>query len=156
MRRLRSVLPAIVSLGLLLGLGAPALALSTRRVPSTAARIGVTLTFPLGSRGPEHRNLTKAATVVEVVRATNALRTAQTRGVCPMIMRLGPVLTVVFRNARGSQLAEAEVQVVQGTHGNSGSSRCFPIRFTRGRQDAALVGNGWVRLIGHLIGTAIS
>jgi hypothetical protein len=143
-------------LGLLLGLGAPALALSTKRVPSAVTRISVALTFPLKSRGPEHRTLTKASTVAEVARATDALQTAEIGGVCPMIVRLGPVLTAVYRNSRGTAVARAEVQVVQGTRGESGSSPCFPIRFTRGTENTALVGNGWVRMMGHLIGTAIS
>lgn len=157
---MRRLLAAVVTAGLIVGLAAPALALASDRVPHGVTRISVTLTFPLatpsGSHRAGHRTLARAATIAEVVRATDALPVAHLHIMCPMIVRLGPVLTVIFRNARGSAVAEAQVQVVPGSHGDSGSSPCFPIRFTRGHTDAALVGNRWVRMMGRLIGTAIS
>lgn len=159
-----------VIVGLIAGLALPAVAagasqrvppaLASDRVPHGVARISVTLAFPLatpsGGHRTEHRTLAREATIAEVVRATDALQVAHRHIICPMMVRLGPVLTVVFRNARGSAVAEAVVQVVTGSRGDSGSSPCFPIRFTRGRTDTALVGNSWVRMMGRLIGTAIS
>jgi hypothetical protein len=157
---MRRLLAAIVTIGVLAWLAVPATALASDRVPRGVTRISATLTFPLatpsGGHRTVHRTLTRAATVAEVVSATDALPVTHRHIMCPMIVRLGPVLTVIFRNARGSAVAEAQVQVVQGAHGDSGASPCFPIRFTRGRTDAALVGNGWVRMMGRLIGTAIS
>jgi hypothetical protein len=73
-----------------------------------------------------------------------------------MIMRLGPDLTVVFRNSSGTALAEVSVQVADGTKGDSGSSACFPIRFISGGKSQSLVGNSFVRMMGRMLGTAIS
>jgi hypothetical protein len=145
-----------VSFGLMLGLAAPAFA--ANRVPSGATRVSVTLTFAptSGTHQPEHRTYTKAKTVDDVVNATDALALAKIRGACPMIMRLGPELTVVFRNSSGAELATETVQVVDGTKGDSGSSACFPIRFTSAGKGESLLGNSFVRMIGRLLGTAIS
>jgi hypothetical protein len=155
---MRRLLPAIVTVGLALGPAVPAFA--ANHLPSGVNKISVTLTFPLktvsGSQNTVRRTLTKAATVAEVVSATNALPTAAVRGVCPMLVVLGPELTVVFRNSSGTELAAAQVQVVQGSRGESGSSRCFPIRLISSGKDTNLLGNSWVRLIGRLIGKSIS
>ncbi|MGH2844381.1 MAG: hypothetical protein ACRDKL_12495 [Solirubrobacteraceae bacterium] len=157
---MRRLLARIVTVALIVSLAVSGLALASARVPHRVTRISVTLTFPLatpsGSHRTAHRTLTRAATVAEVVSATDALPVAHLHIMCPMFVRLGPVLTAIFRNARGAAVAEAQVQVVQGSHCDSGASACFPIRFTRGRTGAALVGNGWVRMMGRLIGTAIS
>lgn len=154
---MRRLLAPVLCLGLLLGLAAPAFAAG--RVPSGVKRISVTLTSePTSSkvRPAEHRTFTKAASVTAIVKATDALQTAKLRGACPMIMRLGPDLTVVFRNASGSAVAEETVQVVDGTKGDSGSSACFPIHFTSGGQGQSLVGNAFIRMMGRMLGTAIS
>ncbi|MDE3131920.1 MAG: hypothetical protein KGL16_12275 [Acidobacteriota bacterium] len=124
----------------------------------------------MGTGKSVHRILTKPATVRGVVRATDALQAARVVGACPMIMVLGPRLMVLFRGARAGggagsggtggggrpTLAQAQVQVTYGSRGSSGSSACFPIRYASGAHSATLVGNNWVRLIGRLIGTAIS
>lgn len=161
---MRRLLPAIVTASLLLGLAAlaPASALASGRVPRGVTRISVTLASPpktptkIGTGKSVHRTLRRRAIVREVVLATDALQTPRMVGACPMIVILGPHLTVVFEGAGGVQLAQAEVQVTYGSHGSSGSSMCFPIRYTSGTHSAALVGNSWVRLMGRLIGTAIS
>jgi hypothetical protein len=146
----------MLSLVVVLGLAAPAFA--ANRVPSGVTRVSVTLTFEptSGTRAPEHRTYTKAKTVAGIVNATDALPGAKIHGVCPMIMRLGPDLTVVFRNSSGTELAEATVQVVNGTKGDSGSSSCFPIRFTSAGKGQSLLGNSFVRMMGRLLGTPIS
>jgi hypothetical protein len=154
---MRRLLPAIVALGLCLALAASAFA--SGRVPNGVKRINVTLTFPLavkGSKPAVHRTLTRAATVQKVVGAADALRTAKVIGVCPMFVRLADELTVVFKGSSGQTLAETRVQVEQGSRGTSGSSPCFPVQFVAGNQNLRLVGNGYVRLLGRLIGTAIS
>lgn len=141
----------------MLVLAAPALAAA--RVPGGVTRVSVTLTFApssSGTRSPEHRTFTKASSVAQVVNATDALQTAKLRGMCPMIMRLGPELTVIFRNSSGTALAEETVQVVDGTKGDSASSACFPIRFTSAGKGQSLLGNSFVRMMGRLLGTAIS
>ncbi|MGH2860828.1 MAG: hypothetical protein ACRDLT_04880 [Solirubrobacteraceae bacterium] len=139
-------------------LAAPALA--SNRLPRGVKRISVRLTYPLktvsGSRKPVQRTLTRAATLREAISATNALPRAKRRGVCPMFVILGPQLTVVFRNAGGTSVAEAQVQVTTGSRGSSGSSACFPIHFSSEGRDASLLGNGWVRMMGRLIGANIS
>ena len=92
-----------------------------------------------------------------VIRAVNGLQPAKQRIVCPMVMILGPVLTVVFRaGPAGPALAQAQVQVRTGTQGDSGSSSCFPIRFSAHGVQTPLIGNSFVRLMGGLIGTPIS
>lgn len=154
---MRRLLAPIVCLGLMLVLAAPAYAAG--RVPSGVTRVSVTLTFePTSSntRSPERRTFTRASSVTQIVKATDALQTAKVRGMCPMIMRIGPELTVVFRNASGTALAEETVQVVDGTKGDSGSSACFPIRFTSAGKGQSLLGNSFVRMMGRLLGTAIS
>lgn len=160
---MRRLLPLLVTAGLLLALSAPALAGDARadgRLPAAVTKISVSISFPLrtvsGRHRPVHLTLTRASTVADVIAATNALPAAKARGMCPMIMRIGPVLTVVFRNAAGAALATATVDVAQGSKGDSGSSYCFPIHFASAGQATALIGNGWVRLIGRLAGTAIS
>lgn len=139
-------------------LAAPALA--GGRLPSGITKISVTISFPLrtgsGYRKTVHVALTRPPTVAEVVKATAALPVANARGVCPMFMRLGPELTVVFRNASGTEVAAAEVAVIQGSKGESGSSACFPIRLTTAGKSSDLLGNSWVRMMGKLAGTAIS
>jgi hypothetical protein len=160
MRRLlapiRPLLAPILGFALMLGLAAPAFA--ANRVPSGVTRVSVTLTFAptSGARKPESRTYTKAKTVASVVDATDALASVKVRGECPMIMRLGPNLTVVFRSSNGKELAEETVQVVAGTKGDSGSSDCFPIRFTSAGKGQSLLGNSFVRMMGRLLGTAIS
>jgi hypothetical protein len=154
---MRRLLAPIVVAGLMLGLAAPAFAAG--RVPSGVTRISVTLTATptiSNTPSPKHRNFTKAKSVTQIVNATNALPVAKIRGACPMIMRLGPDLTVVFRNSSGTAVAEVTVQVVDGTKGDSGSSACFPIRFSSAGKGEALLGNSFVRMIGRLLGTAIS
>jgi hypothetical protein len=154
---MRRLLAPIVCVGLMLTFAAPAFA--SNRVPSGVTRVSVMLTFTptsSGTRGPERRTFTKAASVAQVVNATNALATAKIHGACPMIMRLGPELTVTFRNSNGTELAEETVQVVGGTKGDSGSSACFPIRFTSAGKGQSLLGNGFVRMMGRMLGTAIS
>jgi hypothetical protein len=103
-----------------------------------------------------HRAVTRAATVAAVVRATDALSAPRIVGACPMIMVLGPELTVVYRNSRGTALAQAQVQVRAGSRGDSGSSVCFPIHFTSAGRSQSLVGNSFVRMIGRLLGANIS
>ena len=144
-------------MGLCLALAPPALA--SGRVPAGVKRVSVTLTFPLQTGGVHravHRTLTKAATVRRVVAAVDLLHTAGSHGVCPMVMRLAPELTVVFRGTSGRALAQTKVQVALGSRGVSGSSYCFPITFTGGGLSQRLVGNRYVRLMGRMIGTAIS
>jgi hypothetical protein len=121
--------------------------------------VSVTLTFESAStntRGPARKTFTKASSVAQIVDATDALKTATIRGACPMIMRVGPTLTVVFRNSKGTALAEETVQVVNGSRGDSGSSACFPIHYTSGGQGWSLVGNGFIRTVGRMLGTPIS
>jgi hypothetical protein len=155
---MRRLLIVVVTLALALGVAAPAVA--SNRVPGTVKQIAVTLTFPprVGdSRRPVRRTLTRAATVKRVISAVDALKAAQTRIMCPMIMILGPELTVVFRaGPAGPTLAEAQAEVTLGTHGSSGSSSCFPIRFSAHGVQTPLIGNSFVRLMGGLIGTPIS
>jgi hypothetical protein len=157
---MRRLLIVVVTLAVTLGITAPALA--SNRVPGGVKRIAVILTYPPrvdGSRRPIRRTLTRLATVRRVIRAVDALQGAQLRGVCPMIMILGPKLTVVFKGggtAGYPTLAEAEVDVMLGTHGSSGSTACFPIHFSSRGLQTALVGNSFVRLMGGLIGTPIS
>lgn len=94
-----------------------------------------------------------------VVRGLDALRPARVHGMCPRYIRLGPSLSVVLRSGTGSvhpALAAARVAVALGTHGASGSSACFPIHFSSRRHSEALIGNGFVRLVGRLVGTSIS
>jgi hypothetical protein len=145
---------------LAVGLAVPALALAGNRLPSGITRVYLTISFPLatgsGAHKPVHRTLTRAATVAEAVDATDALPVAKVHVMCPMFMRDGPDLTVVFKNAHGTQVAGAEVQVVPGSKGDSGSSPCFPIRFTSAGKISDLLGNGWVRMMGRLAGTSIS
>ncbi len=158
---MRRLLAAVASCGALLvplALAEPALA--SNRLPSGVARVYITVSSPLktisGHHKPVHKLLTRAAAVAEAVDATDALPVAKLRGVCPMIMRLGPELTVVFRNSSGTELAAASVQVVDGPRGQSGSSACFPIRFTSAGRISDLLGNSWVRLMGKLAGISIS
>ena len=158
---MRRLLAAIVTCGLLsVALAAAAPALAAGRLPGGIARISVTISSPLktgsGSRKPVHVTLSRAATVAMVVKATNALRVARVHGACPMFMRVGPELSVVFRNSKGTELAAAWVAVTQGSRGDSGSSFCFPIRLVSSGRTTDLLGNGWVRMIGRLAGTAIS
>lgn len=157
---MRRLLILVVTLAVALGIAAPALA--SNRVPGGVKRIAVTLTYPPrldGSRRPIRRTLTKPATVRRVVKAADALEAAQLRVVCPMIVILGPELTVVFKGGAGAgypTLAEAQVDVMFGMHGSSGSTACFPIHFSARGLQTALVGNSFVRLMGGLIGTPIS
>jgi len=110
-----------------------------------------------GSRPPVHRTLTKRTTVQRVIRAVNGLQPAKQRIMCPMIMILGPILTVVFKaGPAGPALAQAQVQVRTGTQGDSGASSCFPIRLTARGVQTPLIGNSFVRLMGGLIGVQIS
>lgn len=149
---------------LVLALAGPAgLALAgpapARRVPSGVRHVSVILTFPPrvggASRLPVRRLFRGAARVRELVDAADALKPARRRGLCPDYLRLGPELTVAFRGRR-SVLATAQVGVASGSRGSSGSSACFPIHFSSRGRVQALVGNGFVRLVGRLIGTAIS
>ena len=155
---MRRLLTAIACLGLMLVLAAPALAAG--RVPSGVTRVSVALTAPPasagGSHASAHRTFTRAAKIAEIVNATDALKVATARGACPMIMVLGPHLTVVFRNSGGTIVAEETVQVVYGSKGDSGSSNCFPIHFSSGSTGQSLVGNSFIRTIGRMIGTPIS
>jgi hypothetical protein len=160
---MRRLLPLLVAAGLVLALCAPALAGNSPargRLPGSITTIRVSISFPLqtvsGRHRPVHRLLTKPATVAEVVAATNALPRAKGRRMCPMVMRIGPVLTVVFRSAAGTAVATATVDVAQGSKGDSGSTYCFPIHFASAEKTTALIGNRWVRLLGRLAGTAIS
>ena len=160
--RMRRLLAAIVTLGALVALAvqAPALAASANRVPKGVTRISATVTYPLktgpGSHKPVHRTLTRVASVAQVVKATDALPVAHVVGACPMLMVLGPELTVIYTNSKGATLAQVRVQVVAGNRGDSGSTVCSPIRFVSGRRSASLLGNSWVRMIGKLIGADIS
>jgi hypothetical protein len=158
---MRRLLIAVVTLALALGVAATAVA--SNRVPGSVRRIAVTLTFPGGvdgSRPTVHRTLTSRTTVQRVIRAVDALQPAKQRIMCPMIMILGPVLTVVFkaggRAGSNPALAQAQVQVRTGTQGDSGSSSCLPIRLTARGVQTPLIGNSFVRLMGKLIGTPIS
>jgi hypothetical protein len=157
---MRRLLAAVLTGCLAIGLAVPALAVTSKRLPSGITKVYLTISFPLktvsGSHKPVHKTLTKTSAVAEAVDATNALPIAKVRGVCPMIMRVGPELTVVFKNAHGVQVAAAEVQVTQGSKGESGSSACFPIRFTSSGKISDLLGNSWVRTMGKLAGTPIS
>ena len=154
---MRRLLPAIVTVGLLLGPAAPAFA--ANRVPKGVIKVSVALTFVLKlptNQKPVYRTFARIRTVAEIIHATDALRPVRSRGVCPMIIALGPQLRVTFRNASGAAIAWAQVQVRQGNRGSSGSSPCFPIRYSSAGTNSALLGNSWVRLMGRLIGTAIS
>lgn len=158
---MRRLLIVVVTLALALGVAATAVA--SNRVPANVTRIAVTLTFPGGidgSRPPVRRTLTKRTTVQRVIKAVNGLQPAKQRIMCPMIMVLGPILTVVFkaggRAGPNPVLAQAQVQVRTGTQGDSGSSSCFPIRLTARGVQTPLIGNSFVRLMGGLIGTRIS
>ena len=150
----------VVTLALALGVAAPAFA--SNRVPANVKRIAATLTFPGGidgSRPTVHRTLTRRTTVQRVIRAVNGLQPSKQRIMCPMIMVPGPILTVVFKAGGAGPnpaLAQAQVNVVLGTHGSSGSSPCFPIRFSAHGVQSPLIGNSFVRLMGGLIGTPIS
>lgn len=159
---MRRLLAAFATIGVMLGLAAPALA-GGGRVPAGVKYVSIRLTAPTGVSGshkPVSRTLTSAAKVRAAVRAADALQIAHRHGMCPMFIRLGPVLTVTFRaGPAGPALARAQVEVAWGKHGSSGSSFCFPIHFTSSALSGggqALVGNGFVRAIGRLIGTAIS
>ena len=162
-RRLLVGVVTILTVAVLWAAGSmPARASGTARVPVGVRQIVVTLSF-LPSGDGHHRSrertLTRRASVREVVQAADRLTPAVIRGACPLFMRLGPDLTVVFRGGRRDRLtlAQARVQVVLGRHGDSGASACFPIYFTAGRGgEEPLVGNGFVRLVGRLIGQAIS
>lgn len=155
---MRRLLPAIVTVGLLLGFAAAAMA--TSRVPKGITKVNVTLTIPASgstTRGTQHKTITKAASVAAIVSATDGLQPPSTKHImCPMIMRLGPALTVIFRNAKGVEVAEATAQVTLGSKGDDGTSPCFPIRLVMGGKSSALLGNGWIRMMGRMIGTAIS
>ena len=155
---MRRLLPAIVTLGLLLGFAAPAMA--TSRVPKGITKVSLTLTIPASAssaRGTQRKTITKAASVAAIVSATNALQAPSTKHmICPMIMRLGPDLTVIFRNAKGVEVAEATAQVTLGSKGSDGTSPCFPIRLVMGGKSTPLLGNSWIRMMGRMIGTAIS
>lgn len=159
-RLLASFAGLVVCVVLLLGIAAGASAGGFERVPSPVAKISIAISSPLksvtGYHKPVHRTLTSASALASAVKATDALPVAKLRGVCPMIIRLGPELTVTFRNSRGTALAVAEVAVTFGSKGQSATSPCFPIRFTSGNRTTVLLGNGWVRLMGKLAGTAIS
>ena len=155
---MRRLLIVVVTLALALGVAGTAVA--SNRIPGNVRRIAVTLTFPGGvdgSRPPVHRTLTKRTTVQRVIRAVNGLQPAKQRIMCPMIMILGPILTVVFKaGPAGPALAQAQVQVRTGTQGDSGSSSCWPIRLTARVVQTPLIGNSFVRLMGGLIGVQIS
>jgi hypothetical protein len=154
---MRRLLAPIVTIALLLGSAAPASA--SNRVPKGITKVSVSLTFPTNfpsSEKPVRRTLTKASTVAEVVDATNALPVAVYRGDCPMVMRLGPELTVSFRNAGGTAVAQVLTQVTTGSRGGDGTSPCFPIHFTSKGKTASLLGNSWIRMMGRLIGRTIS
>ena len=155
---MRRLLIVVVTLALALGVAGTAVA--SNRIPGNVKRIAVTLTFPGGvdgSRPPVRRTLTKRTTVQRVIRAVNRLQPAKQRIMCPMIMILGPVLTVVFKaGPAGPALAQAQVQVRTGTQGDSGASSCFPIRLTARGVQTPLIGNSFVRLMGGLIGVQIS
>ena len=159
---MRRLLVAIVTLSLFAGLTLEpaAEALAAGRVPSGVRTIRVALTDPLkrgpGAHRPVYKTLTRASTVAAVVAATRALPVAKQHGVCPMIMRIGPDLTVSFRNAAGTTVAQAQVEVAIGSSGQSGSTPCFPIRLVSSGKLTDLLGNSWVRMIGRLIGVTIS
>jgi hypothetical protein len=157
---MRRLLIPVVILALGLSPAAADPAVAGPRVPANVRQIAVTLTFPPqagGTRRPVRRTLTAAANVRRVIQAADALEAAPTHIMCPMIVFLGPQLTVAFKAGRtGSTLAEAQVEVTLGTRGSSGESGCFPIRFFARGSHEALVGNSFVRLIGRLIGIAIS
>jgi hypothetical protein len=155
---MRRLLIVVVTLALALGVAATAVA--SNRIPGNVRRIVVTLTFPGGvdgSRPTVRRTLTKRTTVQRVIRSVNGLQPAKQTIMCPMIMILGPILTVVFKaGPAGPALAQAQVQVRTGTHGDSGASSCWPIRLTARGVQTPLIGNSFVRLMGGLIGTPIS
>lgn len=164
---MRRLLPAVIALALLPGLAMAAQSSAraprtSGRVPGGVTRVSVTLTFPPhagGTRRALHRTLTGARAVRAVVGGLDSLRPARVRGMCPQYLRLAPALSVVLRSGTGSvhpALAEAQVAVSLGTHGASGSSACFPIHFSSRGHSEALIGNGFVRLIGRLVGTSIS
>ena len=162
-RRLLVAVVTILTVGALWAAGSiPAWASGTGRVPVGVREIVVTLSFLPGRDGHYRsltRTLTHPASVRALTRAADRLTPAVIHGACPLFMRLGPDLTVVFRGGRRDRLtlAQARVQVALGSHGDSGASACFPIYFTAGRGgEEPLVGNSFVRLVGRLIGQAIS
>ncbi len=161
MRRLLATIVTITFVAAILCSHGNAVAAASGRVPPGVGRIVVSLTFLPGrdghARSSEH-TLDRRAAVRRVVQAADRLAPAVIRGACPQFMRLGPDLTVVFKGGRHDEavLAQARVQITLGTHGDSGASACFPIAFSSGRTHAPLVGNGFVRLVGRLIGMAIS
>ena len=155
---MRRLLAAVAASALMLGAAVPAWAAG--RVPGGVTNVTIAISFPLkggpGYHRPVRRTLSRRAAVAEVVQATDALPAARRHGVCPMIMRLGPELSVTFRNSSGTQLAVATVDVAYGSRGDSGASFCFPIRYMSAGGSADLLGNGWVRFMGRLTGTTIS
>jgi len=155
---MRRLLATVAATALFLSPAAPAWAAG--RVPAGVTSVSIAIGFPQkgapGYRTPVHRSLTRHAAVAEVVQATDALPVARRHVMCPMIMRLGPLLSVTFRSSSGAQLAVATVNVAYGSRGDSGASFCFPIHFVSTSGSAALLGNGWVRLMGRLAGTTIS
>ena len=161
MRRLLVTIVTISAAATLLCSRGNAVAAASGRVPPGVNRIVVSLTFLPGHDGHSgsfERTLARRAAVRRVVQAADRLKPAVIRGACPQLMRLGPELSIVFRGGRRDQvvLAQARVQIALGTHGDSGASACFPIGFSSGRTHEPLVGNSFVRLIGRLIGRAIS
>jgi hypothetical protein len=156
---MRRLLIVIALVAFSLDLAVPAMA--SNRVPAGVRVADVTISFPprVDTRRPVRRVLTSTAAVSKLVNAIDALPTPKTRGImCPMVVILGPELTVVFRaGPAGPALAETQVAVSTGTHGDSGSNVCSPIRFSaRGKSAGPLVGNSYVRLVGRLSGVAIS
>jgi hypothetical protein len=162
MRRLLVAVVAILTAGALLAAGSvPAWAGGSARIPPGVRQIVVSLTFLPGGHGYESltRRLDRGASVREVVQAADRLTPAVIRGACPQLMRLGPDLEVLFKGGRRDRLtlAQAHVQITLGDRGDSGASACFPIELsTAGGDERPLVGNSFVRLIGRLIGKAIS
>ncbi len=130
------------------------------RVPRGVRRISVSLTVPFangpGAHAPVRRTLTRPATVTSVVAATDALPPVRVMHPCPLLLVRGPELALVYRGAHGAALATLMVQVTLGSAGHSGSSPCFPIRFSRSGHERLLLGNGFVRMVGRLLGTPIS
>jgi len=168
---MRRLLPLVLAAALV---GAPVSALASTggiaagasgariagHVPPGVQRVRITLTLigPTAApgRGVRTRTLTRRVAVRLAIQAADALVPATTHYACPMYMRVGPVLVVSYLSRSGAVRAQARVEVALGSKGSSGSNACFPISFTAGGRTEALLGEGYVRLMGRLLGVTIS
>ncbi len=79
---------------------------------------------------------------------------------CKRMLSILTMLLLVTAGTAGAALTPrvpgnaklVDVPVTLGSAGSSGSSSCFPIRLSSRGRDQALLGNGFVRLVGEAIG----